>query len=163
MKIAYFDCIAGASGDMLLGALVDAGLPLETLQERLELLNLGDEFELTAHKLSKNGFSATKVNIEIWENPRSQEHPHGRHLAQITSTIRKSRLPENIQEKAIGMFRRLAEVEAGIHGLPIDQVHLHEVGGVDAIVDVVGFLMGLDALCVEKVVASPLPLGRGFV
>lgn len=163
MRIAYFDCIAGASGDMLLGALVDAGLPLGTLQERLGLLNLGDEFELTAHKVSKNGFAATKVNIEIWENPRTQEHPHGRHLAEITSTIRKSRLPDNIQEKAIGLFRRLAEVEAGIHGLPVDQVHLHEVGGVDTIVDVVGVLMGLDALGVDKVYASPLPLGRGFV
>ena len=157
MKIAYFDCIAGASGDMLLGALVDAGLPLETLREKLAALNLGDEFELTAHKVSKNGFGATKVDVVV------HEHHHGRHLAEIESLIRKSSLPEHIQEQTVGMFRRLAEVEAGIHGQPVEEVHLHEVGGVDTIVDVSGVLLGLDALGVEQVYASPLPLGRGFV
>jgi pyridinium-3,5-bisthiocarboxylic acid mononucleotide nickel chelatase len=160
MKIAYFDCIAGASGDMLLGALVDAGLKVEVLQEKLKALHLEGEFELKAQKVNKNGFSATKVDVLVDEH---YEHDHGRHLAEIESLIRKSSLTETIQENAIGMFRRLAEVEAGIHGKPIDEVHLHEVGGVDTIVDVVGTLLGLDTLGVEQVFCSPLPLGRGFV
>jgi pyridinium-3,5-bisthiocarboxylic acid mononucleotide nickel chelatase len=165
MKIAYFDCIAGASGDMLLGALVDAGLPLESLQEQLAALNLGSEFALQAHKVSKNGFGATKVDVLVHEHhhEHGQEHPHGRHLAEFEQIIHKSSLPGAIQKKASGIFRRLAEVEAGIHGQPVEQVHLHELGGVDTMVDVVGTLVGLEALGVERVYASPLPLGRGFV
>ena len=159
MKVAYFDCIAGASGDIILGALVDAGLPLETLRERLSPLKLGDEFELQAHKVSKNGFAATKVDVIV----RTQEHSQGRHLAEIEAIVHESDLTESIQEKAAGMFRRLAEVEAGIHGMPVEAVHLHELGGVDTIVDVVGALVGLEALGVEQAYGSPLPLGRGFV
>ena len=159
MKIAYFDCIAGASGDMILGALVDAGLPIESLQGRLSALKLGDEFELQSQKVSKNGFGATKVDVIVGAG----EPHHGRHVAEIEAIIQKSDLPEYIQEKAVGMFRRLAEVEAGIHGMPVESVHLHEVGGVDTIVDVVGALVGLDALGVADVYGSPLPLGRGFV
>jgi uncharacterized protein (TIGR00299 family) protein len=157
MRIAYFDCIAGASGDMILGALVDAGLPVETLREKLGPLNLGDEYELKAKKVSKNGFGATKVDVIVIE------HQHGRHLSEIESIILKSNLQGHIKEKAIDMFRRLAEVEAGIHGIPVEQVHLHELGGVDTIIDVVGTLVGLEELGVEQVYSSPLPLGRGFV
>ncbi|MFA5873538.1 MAG: nickel pincer cofactor biosynthesis protein LarC [Anaerolineales bacterium] len=159
MKLAYFDCIAGASGDMILGALVDAGLPVETLRERLSALKLGGEFKLQAQKVSKNGFGATKVDVIVCED----EHYHGRPLAEIEAVVRKSDLPEHIQDKAIGMFRRLAEVEAEIHGIPVETVHLHEVGGVDTIVDVTGALLGMEALGVDLVYASPLPLGRGFV
>ena len=160
MKIAYFDCIAGASGDMLLGAILDAGLEVEALNENLKALHLENEFELKAQKVNKNGFGATKVDVLLKE---PYEHQHGRHLAEIESLIRKGSLAETIQEKAIGMFQRLAEVEAGIHGKPVGEVHLHEVGGVDTIVDVVGTLLGLDSLGVEQVFSSPLPLGRGFV
>ena len=157
MKIAYFDCIAGASGDMILGALVDAGLPVESLRAKLMLLGLGDEFELKAYKVSKNGFGATKVDVIV------HEHLHGRHLAEIEAILHSSSLPEHIQEQAAGIFRRLAGVEAGIHGQPVEQVHLHEVGGVDTMVDVVGTLVGLEELGVQRIYASPLPLGRGFV
>jgi uncharacterized protein (TIGR00299 family) protein len=157
MKIAYFDCIAGASGDMLLGALVDAGLPVESLRAQLAGLNLGSEFNLKADKVSKNGFGATKVDVVV------REHQHGRHLAEIEVLLHKSSLTGHIQEKAIGIFRRLAKVEAGIHGQPMEQVHLHELGGVDTMVDVVGTLLGLEEFGVERVYASPLPLGRGFV
>lgn len=159
MKIAYFDCIAGASGDMILGALVDAGLAVETLREHLFALRLGDEFELQAQKVSKNGFGATKVDVIV----RTDEHSQGRHLAEIEAILHESDLPKHIQEKASGMFRRLAEAEAGIHGMPIEAVHLHELGGVDTIVDVVGALAGLETLGVEQAYGSPLPLGRGFV
>jgi uncharacterized protein (TIGR00299 family) protein len=166
MKIAYFDCLAGASGDMILGALVDAGLPLETLRQRLAALNLDEEFELTAAKVDKSGFSATKVDVVVHDHEEGQHghaHHHGRHLAEIEALIRKSSLSSEIQDRSVGMFRRLAEVEAGIHGMPVDQVHLHEVGGVDTIVDVTGALLGLEALGVEQAYGSPLPLGRGFV
>ena len=159
MKIAYFDCIAGASGDMILGALVDAGLHVEVLLEHLSALRLGDEFELQAQKVSKNGFGATKMNVLVHED----EHHHGRHLAEIEAILQKSDLPDHIREKAAAMFRRLAEVEAGIHGVPVEDVHMHEVGGVDTIVDVVGALAGLEALGIEQGYGSPLPLGRGFV
>lgn len=165
MKIAYFDCIAGASGDMILGALVDAGVPLIALQQRLAALKL-DEFELKAEKVVKNGFSATKVDVVIHEHHQHEQghhHHHGRHLSDIEALIRQSELDASIQERAMGMFRRLAEVEAGIHNAPVENVHLHEVGGVDTIVDVTGALIGLDELGIEQVYASPLPLGRGFV
>lgn len=157
MKIAYFDCIAGVSGDMLLGALVDAGLSMESLQEKLAMLNLGGEFKIEAHKVSKNGFGATKLDVIL------PEHQHGRHLAEIEAILHASNLPEKLQEQAASIFRRMATVEAGIHGQPVEQVHLHELGGVDTIVDVVGTLAGLAELGVERVTASPLPLGRGFV
>jgi uncharacterized protein (TIGR00299 family) protein len=157
MKIAYFDCIAGASGDMILGAMVDAGLPLETLRQKLATLNLVNEFELISQKVTKNGFGATKVDVVV------REQRHERHLAEIENIIIKSSLPEGIKDRAIAMFRQLAEVEAGIHGKPVAGVHLHEVGGIDTIVDVVGTLLGLEVMGVERVYASPIPLGRGFV
>ena len=159
MRIAYFDCISGASGDMILGALVDAGLPVKTLRERLSALKLGNEFELQAQKVNKNGFSATKVDVIV----KSETHHHGRHLAEIEAIIHSSQLPESMKEKSIGMFRRLAGVEAGIHDVPVESVHLHEVGGVDTIVDVTGALVGLEALGVGDVYGSSLPLGRGFI
>ncbi|MFZ6031434.1 MAG: nickel pincer cofactor biosynthesis protein LarC [Chloroflexota bacterium] len=163
MKIAYFDCIAGASGDMILGALVDTGVPFATLQARLAALKL-DEFELKAEKVVKNGFSATKVDVIVHEHHHhGTAHHHGRHLSDIEALIRQSALDASIQERAMDMFRRLAEAEAGIHNAPVEKVHLHEVGGVDTIVDVTGALIGLAELGVEQVHVSPLPLGRGFV
>src|SRR5512145_1303164 len=103
MKIAYFDCIAGASGDMILGALVDTGLPLEALQQRLAALKL-DEFEWKAEKVVKNGFGATKVDVVVHEHHHSEEgHHHGRHLSDIEALIRQSALTAPIQERAIGM------------------------------------------------------------
>lgn len=156
MKLAYFDCIAGASGDMLLGALLDAGLPEATLRERLALLNLPG-FELRCRRVTKNGFSATKAEVLVADDVPA------RHLPEIEAVVLSSHLPDMIKEKAVAIFRRLGQVEAGIHGLPLEQVHLHELGGLDTIVDVVGVLAGLEALGIEQVVVSPLPLGRGFV
>jgi uncharacterized protein (TIGR00299 family) protein len=156
MKIAYFDCIAGASGDMILGALVDAGLPEATLRDRLAALRLKD-FDLRIRRVAKNGFSATKVDVLVADDVPA------RHLPDIEAIVAASDLAPVIQERALGIFRRLGEVEAGIHGSRLDQVHLHELGAVDTIVDVVGTLVGLDALGVEEVYASPLPMGRGFV
>jgi pyridinium-3,5-bisthiocarboxylic acid mononucleotide nickel chelatase len=156
MKIAYFDCIAGASGDMILGALVDAGLALSDLQARLDALHLPD-FRLEARKVSKNAFSATKVDVIV-----SDDVPE-RHLGDILSIVEESDLTSEIKEKAIAIFRKIGTAEAAIHGTSLDSVHLHELGGVDTIVDVVGALVGLEALGVDYVVVSPVPLGRGFI
>ncbi len=156
MKIAYFDCIAGASGDMILGALLDAGLPEATLRAGLAALRL-DDFELRCRQVVKSGFSATKVDVLVAEDVPA------RHLPEIEAIVTQSELPPAVQERAVAIFRRLGEVEASIHGTTLDQVHLHELGGVDTIVDVVGTLVGLDALGIKRVYASPLPMARGFV
>ena len=156
MKIAYFDCIAGASGDMILGALLDAGLPDARLREGLAALHL-DGFDLQSRRVAKNRFSATKVDVLVADDVPA------RHLPEIEAIVAESDLAPAIRDQARGIFRRLAEVEASIHDTTLDQVHLHELGGVDTIVDVVGALVGLEALGIERVYASPLPMGRGFV
>jgi uncharacterized protein (TIGR00299 family) protein len=156
MKVAYFDCIAGASGDMILGGLLDAGLSEATLREELTALRL-DDFDLHCRRVLRNGFSATKVDVLVADDVPA------RHLYEIETIVKDSSLSLAIKEQAIAIFRRLGEVEAGIHGTTPDQVHLHELGGVDTIVDVVGALVGLNALGIERIYASPLPMGRGFV
>jgi uncharacterized protein (TIGR00299 family) protein len=156
MKTAYIDCIAGASGDMLLGALIDAGLPATTLEAELAKLHLHD-FHLHFSKVSKNGFGATKVDVH------AHDHAPERHLREIREIIGKSHVSDTVKERAMHVFTRICEVEGGIHGMPVDEVHLHEVGGVDAIVDVVGVLAGFELLKIERIVVSPLPMGRGFV
>jgi uncharacterized protein (TIGR00299 family) protein len=156
MKVAYFDCIAGASGDMILGALVDAGLPLEELVQRLQALHLPD-FTLKAKKVTKIAFSATKVDVIV-----ADDVPE-RHLGDIIAIVEDSDLPPGIKTQAIAIFNRIGSAEAGIHGTSLDHVHLHELGGVDTIVDVVGALVGLQALGIKRVISSPVPLGRGFI
>lgn len=156
MKIAYFDCISGASGDMILGALVDAGLSFERLQSDLALLGL-DGYKLKSQPVVKNGFKATKVDIVVKEDVPE------RHLAEILAIVENSQLSGEIKGRTTALFTHLAEVEAGIHGTSLDQVHLHELGGIDTMVDVVGAFLGLQSLGIEKVYASPLPLGRGFI
>ncbi len=156
MKTLYFDLIAGASGDMILGALIDAGLSADELCSKLAKLKI-DDFELAVKKVDKNGFSATKVDVLV------KDDVPARHLPDIEAIITNCDLPAHIQEKSIALFRRLGGVEAGIHGTSLDEVHLHELGGVDTIVDVVGVLVGLEILGIKRVVVSPIPLGRGFV
>ncbi len=155
MKIAYFDLIAGASGDMILGSLVDAGLPFETLRDALALLDL-PEFELTQARVMRGPFAATKVDVKTGDTA------HARGLDNIAAIIAASRLPGAIQARAMRIFRRMAEEEGGIHGMPAEAVHLHELGAVDTIVDVTGALLALDRLGIERVVVSPVPLGRGL-
>jgi len=156
MKVLYFDLIGGASGDMILGALIDSGVPAEKMAEMLAGLKL-DEFELKAESISKNGFQATKVDILVGEQPPE------RHLKEILEVIQKSSLPGSIQKRAIKIFQNIASVEASIHNKPMDQVHLHELGGTDTIVDVTGALLALDYLGVSHIYASSIPLGSGFI
>ena len=155
-KVAYFDCIAGASGDMILGALVDAGLAEDALRDRLMALRLAS-FELRCRKVHKSGFAATKVDVVTGDDATE------RRLPEITAIVEASDLSDRIKEKAVGIFRRVGEAEARIHGKPLEEVHLHELGGIDTIVDVVGTLVGLEELNVRRIVVSPLPLGSGFV
>ncbi len=156
MKTAYIDCIAGASGDMLLGALIDAGLPAATLEAELAKLHI-DDFHLHFSKVSKNGFGATKVDVH------AHDHAPERHLRDIRRIVENSQVSQTVKERAMRVFTRICEVEGGIHGMSVDEVHLHEVGGVDAIVDVVGVLAGFELLGIERVAVSPLPMGRGFI
>jgi uncharacterized protein (TIGR00299 family) protein len=156
MKTAYFDCIAGASGDMLLGSLIDAGLPVSSLEEELAKLHL-DDFQLKITKVSKNGFGATKVDVQVRDDAPE------RRLRDLRKIVEDSDVAPSVQQRALRIFTRICEVEAGIHGMSVDDVHLHEVGGVDAIVDVVGVLAGIERMGIQSIVVSPLPIGRGFV
>lgn len=141
---------------MLLGALIDSGLALNALDSELSKLHLSD-FRLQASKVFKNGFGATKVDVEV------TDHAPERYLRDIREMVEDSAISERVKVRAMRVFTRICEVEAGIHGMSVEEVHLHEVGGVDAIVDVVGVLAGFELLGIEKVVVSPVPMGRGFV
>ena len=139
-----------------MGALIDAGLPAETLSAELDKLHL-DDFHLHTKKVLKNCFSATKVDVHV------HDHAPERHLADLQKVVNDSHLSDSVKEKANRIFHRICEAEAAIHNSEVDKVHLHEVGGVDAIVDVCGALAGMEALGLERIIVSPFPLGRGFV
>jgi len=155
MKVAYFDCFAGVSGDMILGALLDAGLDALALRERLRGLKLPN-WELQARRVLKNGLAATHVQVVV-----EGESPE-RTLGDIEALIGKSELGPAEKEFATRIFRRLADAEARVHQCAPAEVHFHEVGAIDAIVDVVGAVCGLNLLGIKAVHISPLPLGRGF-
>jgi len=155
MKIAYFDCLAGASGDMILGALLDAGLSDQDLLQGINALDISG-FDLNIQTVYKNDFRATKADILVEDSVTE------RRLPDIEAIVQDSDLPEDIKNKSIAIFQRIGAVEAEIHGTQLQEVHLHELGGLDTIIDVVGTLVGLDILGVRQVYASPLPLGRGF-
>jgi uncharacterized protein (TIGR00299 family) protein len=156
MKVAYFDCFAGASGDMILGALIDAGLSPDDLRERLSALGLPG-WQLSVRRVVKGSVAATAVEIE------TEVEPMQRTLGDIEALIANSALPERDRTLALRIFRRLAEAEARVHGVSPEEIHFHEVGAVDAMVDVVGAVSGLSLLGIERVLVSTLPLGRGFV
>ena len=204
MKTAYFDCFSGISGDMTLGALVDVGVPPDTLKAELAKLRL-DEFSLRFEKAIKHGITGTRAIVETTVNSspnmgeQSHEHnqPHAesievsqpahrhenahdgnhhhehhrrrdahepsRHLSDIFAILEGSNLEDTIITRAKRIFDRLAEAEAKVHNMPKDQVHLHEVSGIDSIVDIVGAVIGLHLLEIDEIYASPLSLGGGFV
>ena len=177
MKIAYFDCFSGISGDMALGALADVGVRPDALKAELAKLKL-DEFTLHFEKTIKHGIAGTQAIVEITESQtatsrskidRGDSHHHGytheqgRYLSDILATLDSSELEDVIVMSAKQIFDRLAEAEARVHNMPKDRVHLHEVSGIDSIVDIVGVVIGLHLLGIEEVYASPLSLGSGFV
>jgi hypothetical protein len=156
MRIAYLDCASGISGDMTLGALVDAGVDLAAVQEGIDSLGL-PSCRLVAAQVKKCGFRAMQVTVE-----HEHEHAH-RHLHHITRMIAGSTLTSRQRALATAIFTRLAEAEARVHGSTIEKVHFHEVGAVDSIADVVGSAIAWDLLGVEAIYASAVPTGSGFV
>ena len=155
-RAAYFDCPSGVSGDMILGTLLDAGLPLDDLRAALSTLPL-EGYTVAAEPVRRGALGATRALVEV----QREEHVQ-RRLRDILGVIGASGLPDPVKERAGAVFERLAEAEAHVHRIAPDEVHFHEVGAVDAIVDVVGACAGLHLLGVREVYASPLPLGRGY-
>lgn len=156
MKIAYFDCFSGISGDMVLGALVDAGCDLAQLETELRRIPILG-WTISAAKVTRKGLAATHVHVE------SSERHHHRSLLTILQLIKEAGLSAQVSERASKIFQRLGEVEARVHGVPIEQIHFHEVGAVDAIVDIVGAAIGFELLGIDHFVCSPLNVGGGCV
>jgi uncharacterized protein (TIGR00299 family) protein len=160
LKIAYFDCFSGISGDMCLGAVVDAGVSLQELEKELKKIPIGG-YRLTAKKVKRSGFTSTKVDIAVLAQRLA---PHAlRKWKDIEKIINRSRLSEEIKQRGRRIFKRLFEAEAKVHGEAFERVHLHELGAVDCIVDIFGTILGLNILGLEKVFSSPINLGSGFV
>jgi len=158
MRIAYFDCFSGSSGDMILSAFVDAGMDLDVLRD--ELANLGiNGYTLHAQPIRKQGFAATQFEVQL--DP-TVDKPH-RHLKHVRAMIEQSPLSLRVRDRAIAIFTRLAEAEAAAHGTTVEKVHFHEVGAIDAIVDIVGACIALDKLGIDRVCCSAIPTGSGTV
>ncbi len=155
MKIACFNCFSGISGNMVLGALIDAGLEIEDLRQDLTRLNLSG-YEIKARKVERGGITGTLVDVEI------QEGGVERHLKDILTIIENSTLPMEVKRTTSAIFTKLAGAEAKVHGTNIEYIHLHEVGGIDAIIDIIGSVMGLRNLGIQEVYSSPLHLGTGL-
>ena len=172
-KLAYLECPTGIAGDMCLGALVSAGVPLEYLIEQLKKLGIEQEYQLNAQSLHRNGQLATKVHVDVLTEPHHHDHHshhHGRHLPDIERLIAQAELPPRAEAWSLAVFRQLAVAEGAVHGISPEKVHFHEVGAVDAIVDIVGTCLGLDWLGIESnsaglplLYCSALPTGGGTV
>jgi uncharacterized protein (TIGR00299 family) protein len=157
MKILYFDCFSGVSGDMTLAALLDLGLPQEKLRLELEKLGLKN-YILNIFQGSRNGIAG--MGIEVKVGPKEENH---RHFSDIRKIIEGSSLKPDVKKTSLTIFQRLAEAEAKVHAQRVEEVHFHEVGAVDSIVDIVGAAIGIDYFQPIKILSSELPMGRGFV
>ena len=157
MTLVYFDCFSGISGDMTLGALVDAGVSIDALRSELARLDISG-YEIKAEKVNRSGIAATKVHVFI-----DQKSPRARHLGDIIKTIESSSLSPAVKTKSVRIFQRLADAEAKVHATTPDKVHFHEVGAVDAIVDIVGSVIGLELLGATRIITSAVNVGSGTV
>lgn len=187
-KLAYLECPTGIAGDMCLGALVHAGVPLDYLIDKLAHLGISDEYQLRAELVHRNGQQATKVYVDLHQSHHSdsdgdrhshgnrhsqatdssqqqapEPHCHTRHLPEIEQMIKSADLPTQAETWSLAVFRKLASAEGAVHGIPPERVHFHEVGATDAIVDIVGTCLGLDWLGIDQLYCSPLPTGGGTV
>ncbi|MCY7275137.1 MAG: DUF111 family protein, partial [Phormidesmis sp. CAN_BIN44] len=189
-KVAYLECPTGIAGDMCLGALVSVGVPLDYLTAKLDRLGIAGEYRLRAELVRRNGQQATKVWVDLLEDhppdsesgtaahseaghSHSHDHSHSegqqkpvsrlRHLPEIEQMIQTAELPPRAEAWSLEVFRQLAKAEGAVHGVPAEQVHFHEVGAIDAIVDVVGTCLGLDWLDLDRVYCSALPTGGGTI
>jgi len=179
MKVAYFDCPTGVSGDMCLGAVLDAGVPLDYLTQHLDRLGIAQEYSLTEAWVNHNGQQAKKAIVTLKQTQEFHDHTHDhshtsdrshthdytqtRTLPTIEAMIESANLPERSRDWSLAVFRALAIAEGAVHGILPEQVHFHEVGAVDAIVDIVGTCLGLDWLKIDKFYCSALPTGGGTV
>jgi len=155
--IAYLDLPSGLSGDMFLGCLVDAGWPVDALRATIKRLNLPpDSWRVAAERVLRGPLSATLVHVDVSEGDRH------RHLHDVQRIIADANVPASVQERAIAVFTRLAEAEASVHGTTVEAIHFHEVGALDAIIDIVGVVAGLQELGVDRLYASGVPLGAGW-
>lgn len=162
-KLAYLECPTGIAGDMCLGAIADLGVPLDYLVTKLNALGIAPEYQLRAQSVHRGGQRATKVYVDLSHKSDSSAHHHGRHLPEIIQLITKANLPPRVEAWSLAIFQRLAEAEGAVHGVAPEKVHFHEVGAVDAIVDIVGTCLGLDWLGIERLYCSPLPTGGGTI
>ena len=155
MRVAHFDCFSGISGDMVLGAVIDAGVPVEAIRAALD--SFGLPIKLEVEKVKRCGFAATKATVE------AADQEDYRFLPDVEAVLAKGALTDRQRELATAIFRKVAEAEATAHGMPLERVHFHEVGALDSIADIVGAAVGLDLLGVEKFTGSPVPTGSGTV
>src|SRR5256885_3192987 len=156
MKTLYFDCFAGASGDMILGALVAAGVNPQELKDQLSLLGV-QGYAIEFEAVNRSGISATYARVQT-----APEHAH-RHLSDILKIIYDSRLSDGVKERAGRIFSLLAEAEGRVHNQPVQKIHFHEVGALDAIIDVCGAAIGFELLGIEKFISSELRVGKGMI
>ena len=169
-RILYLDCFSGASGDMIVGGLIDAGVSFAQIEAVVKSLDL-DGVRVSYDRVDRSGIGAAKFRvidsdkIESSHGDHSHDHRYHEHrgLSDITEIVKRSDLPSASQLKAVSLFRRLAEVEAEIHQMPVEEVHLHEVGAVDSIVDIVAAVYAFELLGVDQVISSPLNVGSGTV
>lgn len=158
-KIAYLQCPTGIAGDMFLGALVSLGVPLAYLENGLKGLNLDNEYRLKEETVLRQGQSAIKIHVDLTHH----HHHHHRHLPDIENLINNANLSSTVKANSLAIFRQLAEAEGKVHGILPQKVHFHEVGAVDAIIDIVGTCLGLEYLDIQTLYCSPLPTGGGTV
>src|SRR5690625_3539289 len=199
MKILYFDCFSGISGDMTIGALLDAGGDPKHLKKELQKLNIEDEYELKIRQVVKNGITSSKFDVMLQENEHnhhnhhhehghhnhehhhnhnhsddhhhhnSHEHTHHHHhhdhrsYQQIVKMIKSAQFSAKVENNAVDIFKKIGEAEAKIHGTTLEEVHFHEVGAVDSIIDIVGTAILLDQLDVDKIISSSVPVGSGSI
>jgi uncharacterized protein (TIGR00299 family) protein len=169
MKILYLDCFSGISGDMVIGALLDAGGDPGHLDSELKKLQIAEEYQLTWEKVVKNGITGIKFDVLLTADGHTHHHDdHGHHhhhraYQDIVKLIEKAALPEEVKEMALRIFKKIGEAEAKIHGMLLEKVHFHEVGAVDSIIDIVGTAILIHQLAVQRVIASPVPVGSGRI
>ena len=156
MKIAYFDCFSGISGDMAVGALLDAGLKVEALEKELKKLGLSG-YQLEVNKVVKKGISATQFKVKI------KEEGVERRFRDILDILEKSKLDEEVKRETKKIFFNMAQAESKIHQKDIDKIHFHEIGGLDSIIDITSAVIGVKTLGIEEIYSSALPVGKGFV
>jgi uncharacterized protein (TIGR00299 family) protein len=160
VRVLYFDCFSGAAGDMILGALIDAGLPLGELKRALGSLGV-DGWDISADRVVKAGITATKFKVH--EHRHGHHHHHHHSVAEIKQSIDRSALSDAGKARAKALFDRLAEAEAAVHSMPVERVHLHEVGELDSIIDIVGAVFALEWFAADRIVVSPINVGSGVV